>query len=348
MSASTADVVSGVTPDSARRAEDEASFAESVGPLTPQLRAHCYRMLASTHDADDAVQETLLRAWRGLDGFSGTGSLRSWLYTIATRACLDALVSRTRRALPMDLGPASETVVLQDGPVTDVAWLQPFPTAGMAAGPLDPGATLEQQEAVELAFVAALQHLPPNQRAALVLFEVLGFSVAEIADTMQTSRASVNSALQRARKIVADEVPAVSQLQTLRMLGDERLREVVDEFTSALQDGDAARLVALLSQDVSWSMPPLPGWYAGIASVTDFAARVPLGACGQWRSRPVSANGQLAVALYLRAAGDGPFPAWSINLLSVDDSGRIRDITSFLGAEHFAAFGLPVEVPRDS
>jgi RNA polymerase sigma-70 factor, ECF subfamily len=317
----------------------DEEFTRLVAPLRGELHAHCYRMLGSAHDADDALQEALVRAWRGLDRFEGRGSLRSWLYTVATRTCLDIVEHRGRRALPVDLGPSSERAVVDDAPRADVAWLGPYPSdsaAGMA-----PGARYEQRESVELAFVAAMQHLPGNQRAALLLFEVLGFSVAEIAAIMDTSTASVNSALQRARSTVADRVPAPSQLRTLRKLDDADLRRIVTEFSSALERGDADALVALLTADVTWSMPPLPNWYRGLDATMDFALRWPLASCGSWRHAPVSANGQLSVASYLRRPADeGPFGAWSINVLTLRGD-RIADITSFLGAEHFAQFGLP-------
>ena len=314
------------------RAGDDAAFARIVAPLRRELHAHCYRMLGSSHDADDALQDALLRAWKGIGRFEGRSSLRSWLYTVATRTCLDVVDGRGRRALPMDLGPASEHAVVGDAPVTEVSWLGPYPTA--------PDATVEEREHVELAFVAACQHLPGNQRAALVLFEVLGFSAAEIAETMATSTASVNSALQRARRIVAEKVPAVSQQRTLREVDDVRLRRIVDGYADALERGDADALVALLTEDVTWSMPPMAHWYRGLAAVTDFARAVPLsGSCGTWAHRAVEANGQLAVASWLDADGSGSFACWSIDVLRLDGD-RIAEVTSFIGAEHFAAFGL--------
>jgi len=311
---------------------DSDAFDRVVGPLRRELHAHCYRMLGSTHDADDALQDALLRAWRGLAGFEGRSSLRSWLYTVATRTCLDAVEARGRRALPMDVGPSSARAVLGDVPSHEVAWLGPYP--GGEPGPARPEARYEQREAVELAFVAALQHLPGNQRAALLLFDVLGFSAAEIAATMATSTAAVNSALQRARALVAERVPARSQQRTLRKLGDARLREIVGGYAAALERGDVDGLVTLLTEDVTWSMPPLPHWYRGLDAVTDFAARLPLSSCGSWRHVPVTANGQAAVAQYLNGR------AWAITVLTLRDE-RIAELTSFVGAEHFGAFGLP-------
>lgn len=304
------------------------TFTEQIAPLRGELHAHCYRMLGSVHDADDAVQDALLRAWRAVDGFEGRSSLRSWLYRIATNACLDLIGRRGRRALPVDLGPSSDHAVVGDLPLTDVAWLSPYPDA-----------RYEQRESVELAFVAALQHLPGNQRAALLLFEVLGFSAAEIATWMDTTTASVNSALQRARATVAEKVPARDAVPA----ADARVREVVAGYSSALERGDVDLLLSLLTEDVTWSMPPLPHWYGGRTAVTEFATTIAF-RCGSWRHVPTSANGQPAVASYLRAPGDDVHHAWSIDVLTLR-GGRVAALTAFIGTEHFEAFGLPVTQP---
>ncbi|MFD9735985.1 sigma-70 family RNA polymerase sigma factor [Umezawaea sp. NPDC059074] len=331
-------------PDLARAREgDDAAFSRLLEPLRRELHAHCYRMLGSTYDADDALQDALLRAWKGLPRFEGRSSLRSWLYTVATRTCLDAVASRGRRALPVDLGPSSDRAVTGATPVTDVAWLSPYPDTGLTAGPAAPDARYEQREAVELAFVAALQHLPGNQRAALLLFEVLGYSPAEIATTMDTTTASVNSALQRARATVSGKIPARTQQRTLRMMEDAQVRGIVASFSSALERGDADALVALLTEDVTWSMPPLPHWYSGIDAVMDFATTIPLTSCGSWKHLPTTANGQPAVGCYLWNEEAGAHRAWSINVLTLRD-GRIGDVTSFIGTEHFVAAGLPTSV----
>ncbi|WP_327583363.1 sigma-70 family RNA polymerase sigma factor [Nonomuraea sp. NBC_00507] len=319
------------------REGDDAAFDRLIAPLRRELHAHCYRMLGSAHDADDALQDALVRAWRGLARFEGRSSLRSWLYTVATRTCLDLVETRGRRALPVDLGPAADRTVADNAPRTDVAWLGPYPDTG-------PAARYEEREAVELAFVAALQHLPGNQRAALLLFEVLGFSVAEIAAMMRTTTTSVNSALARARRMVAERVPSPSQQQTLRTLGDTHTREIVAGYAAALERGDADALVALLTEDVTWSMPPMPHWYRGLAAVTDFAVRVPLTSCGSWRHLPTHANGQPAAASYLWDDAAGAHMAWSINVLTLRGE-RVSEITSFIGREHFPLFGLPVSLP---
>lgn len=320
---------------------DDAAFNRLVGPLRRELHAHCYRMLGSTHDADDALQDALVRAWRGLGRFEGRSTLRSWLYTVATRTCLDSVESRNKRALPMDLGPSSEHAVVGDVPLSEVAWLGPYPDSALTDGP---AARYEQREAVELAFVAALQHLPGNQRAALLLFEVVGFSAADIAATMDTSTASVNSALQRARAIVSEKVPSPSQQLTLRAIDDSRLREIVAEYSSALERGDIDALVELLTEDVTWSMPPMAHWYHGLDAVTDFVATVPMTGCGSWQHIPVSANGQPAVAAYLWNEDAGVHTRWSINVLTLRGE-HIAEVTSFIGPQHFTPFGLPDFLP---
>lgn len=240
---------------------DDDAFARLVAPHRRELLVHCYRMLGSVHDAEDALQDTLVRAWRGLAGFEGRSSLRAWLYTVATRVCLDVASARGRRALPMDLSPPSGGAVLDAAPLTEVAWLSPWPDARDAQDAPD-----DRREAVELAFVAALQHLPGNQRAALLLFDVLGFSAAEIATMMATTTTSVNSALARARRLVAERVPErVGQLSPSP--ADPSVRRIAARFATALEQGDLDAFVALLTDDVTWSMPPLPHWYRGVDAV---------------------------------------------------------------------------------
>src|ERR671934_2674807 len=225
----------------AARGGDERAFARLVEPYRAELHAHCYRMLGSLHDAEDALQEVLLRAWRALGRFEGRSSLRSGLYTIATNASLTAIERRPKRVLPIDYGPPADPH--GDGlglPPTESVWVEPYPdeAMGLEDGYAAPEARYELRESVELAFVAALQHLPTNQRAALILREVLGFSAREAADALETSVASVNSALQRARKAVDEKLPEQSQQATLRSIGDERLRQVVEGYMDAMERGD--------------------------------------------------------------------------------------------------------------
>src|SRR5918996_2347745 len=212
---------------------DEDAFRHLVEPHRPGLHAHSYRMLGSLHDADDALQDALLRAWCGLCGFDGRGSLRNWLYRITTNACLDALARRPKRVLPIDYGPPADADASEPAqPLAESVWVEPYPdeTLGLEDGYAAPEARYEQREAIELAFIAALQHLPPNQRAVLILREVLGFSAKEVAETLDTTTASVNSALQRARAAVDDRLPEQTQQATARELGDDGVREVVDAY----------------------------------------------------------------------------------------------------------------------
>jgi RNA polymerase sigma-70 factor (ECF subfamily) len=326
----------------AARAGDQSAFTRLVEPLRGALHAHCYRMLGSVHDAEDAVQETLLRAWRGIASFEGRSSLRSWLYTIANNVCLTAIERRGKRALPMDLGPSAKHSLADDQPLTDVAWLGPFPDSGLADVSAAPQARYEQRESVELAFVAALQHLPGNQRAALLMFDVLGYSAREVADMMQTSTASVNSALQRARKTVDDTLPGESQQRTIRTLGDVRLREIVTQYTTALEEGDTDALIGLLTEDATWSMPPLPSWYRGTEEITDFLHDGPFTV--RWRHLPTTANGQVAVGCYVWHEDEGLYRGHVIDVLTLRGD-RIAAVTAFIDDELFPRFGLPETLP---
>jgi RNA polymerase sigma factor (sigma-70 family) len=215
----------------------DPAFDDLVEDQRADLHAHCYRMLGSLHDADDALQDTLLRAWRGLPGFRGRSSLRTWLYRIATNVCLDAIARRPKRVLPIDYGPDEREASL---------WIDPYPdaTLGVEDGEAAPEARYERREALELAFVAALQHLPPRQRAALIARDVLGFSAKEAAEALETSVASVNGALLRARRTVAERLPQRSQQATLRSLGDRRLQEIVERFADAFERGDVDAILA--------------------------------------------------------------------------------------------------------
>src|SRR5213078_2850622 len=219
----------------AARAGDGDAFGLLVEPHRRELHAHCYRMLASVYDADDALQDTLLRAWRGLARFEERSSLRSWLYKIATNACLKAIERRPKRVLPIDYAPAADPHDGPAEPVTESVWLEPYPDEGLGleGGLLGPDARYEQREGIELAFTAALQHLPARQRAVLILRDVLGFSARETADALETTSVSVDSALQRAHKSVDERLPKQTQQATLRSLGDQALGEVVDRYVAA-------------------------------------------------------------------------------------------------------------------
>ena len=269
-------------------------FAALSTITSAELHAHCYRMLGSLHDAEDALQDTLLRAWRGLPEFGGRSSLRTWLYKIATNACTDAIARRSKRVLPIDYGPPSAPTLENGQPLVESAWVEPYPdqTLGVADGYAAPDARYEQREAVELAFIASLQHLPATQRAVLILRDVLGFSAREVSESLDTTVVSVNSALQRARKAVAERLPERSQQATLRSVGDERMRELVETYLEAWARADVDALRALLAEDAVFSMPPWAIWWRGRETIAAFA-QTAMGACPATRSFPTRANGQL-------------------------------------------------------
>jgi RNA polymerase sigma-70 factor, ECF subfamily len=322
----------------------ERELTEAVARHRKDLHAHCYRMLGSLHDAEDALQEALLRAWRGLPRFQGRSSLRTWLYTIATNTCLTAIARRPARALPIDYGPSADPHDAGAGPLAESTWIEPYPDdeLGLATGLAAPEARYERRESVELAFVAALQHLAPRPRAVLILREVLGFSAREVADALDTTVASVNSALQRARKTVEERMPPRSQQATLRALGDERMSAIVAGYTDALERGDVDAVLAMLTEDATWSMPPLPSWYAGHEAIVGFLERGPMRQ--RWRHLATRANGQLAVGCFVWDDDAERYAAQVIDVLTLRDD-RIAAITAFIDPALFPAFGLPLEYP---
>jgi RNA polymerase sigma-70 factor (ECF subfamily) len=324
-----------------RPAEHEAAYEELVEPHRAELHAHCYRMLGSVHDAEDALQDALLRAWRALPRFEGRSSPRTWLYRIATNSSLRLIERRSKRVLPIDYGPASTGDEHWGEPLVESVWIEPYPDAQLADGHAAPDARYEQRESVELAFVATLQHLPARQRAALILREVLGFSAQEVAEALETTVQSVNSALQRARKTVDDRLPKRSQQVTLRALGDERIREIVETYADALERGDLDAVLALLTEDAAWSMPPMPHWYRGHAAIAGFMRQGPLNV--GWRHLPAHANGQLAVGCYAWKDETRSYRAQVLDVLTLRDGG-IAEVTAFIGEDVLPRFGLPAEL----
>jgi RNA polymerase sigma-70 factor, ECF subfamily len=287
-------------------------------------------MLGSVSDADDALQETLLRAWRGLAGLREGASARSWLYKIASNVCLTELERRGRRFLPHDFGPAAEANAPPGLPAAESTWLEPYPESiGVPAGRATPEASYEQHEALELAFIAAVQHLPPNQRAVLILREVLGFSAREVAGTLQTTVPSVTSALQRARAAVSERVPAESQQANLRRLGDRRLRELVDRYVAAWENCDVDAFVSLLTADASFAMPPLRTWYTPREAIAAWARDFPLSGAWRWRTVPARANAQPALAFYAWNGPDGAYLPFALNVLTLS-AGAVSDVTAFI------------------
>jgi RNA polymerase sigma-70 factor (ECF subfamily) len=339
----------------AAKAGDEDAFARLVAPYRSELHAHSYRMLGSVHDAEDAVQETLLRAWRALLKFEERSSLRSWLYKIATNTSLDAIARRPKRVLPIDYGPPSDPHDGVGRPLAESVWVEPYPDEKLDIGDraLGPEARYELRESVELAFVAALQHLPAKQRAVLVLREVLGFSAKEVADVLDTTVPAVNSALQRARKATDERLPEQSQQATLRAIGDERLTELVETYMRAWEAGDADTIVAMLTEDATLAMPPMPTWFEGRDGVAGFLTE--LAFAGQEQRRklvdfageeremrlvPTRANGQPAFAGYYWNEEESAYLPRVLQVLTFRD-GRIADITGFVDAGMMAPFGLP-------
>ncbi|MGH2980676.1 MAG: sigma-70 family RNA polymerase sigma factor, partial [Solirubrobacterales bacterium] len=290
----------------------------------------CYRMLGSVHDAEDALQEAFLRAWRGLPRFRQQSSLRSWLYRIATNTCLDTIARRPKRVLPVDYGPPSDPHDGPGEPVVESVWIEPYPDEqlGLEDGLAAPEARYEQREAVELAFIAALQHLPSRQRAVLILREVLGFSAKEVAETLDTTTASVNSALQRARAAVDERTPDQSQQATLRSLGDDGMREVVNGYVDAWDRGDIDAVVAMLTEDATFAMPPLASWYGG-ADLPGFLEVGPLSGEWRWRHVFVLASGQPALAFYSWDEEQQTHLPFALNVLTLRDR-KISDVTAFV------------------
>ena len=325
-------------------------FERLAEPFRRELKLHCYRMLGSLDEAEDAVQETYLRAWRNFDSFEGHGSFRAWLYRIATNACLNALASRknVQRLLPDQHAPA--TVQMPDGtPATDVAWLEPYPDSnleGIADEAPSPEARYASREAVQLAFVAVIQQLPPRQRAALLLCDVLGWAAAETATLLGGSAVSINSALQRARETLAKRYP--NGRPPVVLPPNHAQQKLLGSYLRAWEGLDLDNLVALLKDDATYTMPPLPQWYAGrrvIRTFFDWAWK----AYGGFRLVPTAANRQPAFAAYSRSGADAPWAAHSIHVLTLEHD-MISTLTLFVkpaGPRLSDAFGLPL-ILRDA
>jgi RNA polymerase sigma-70 factor (ECF subfamily) len=312
-------------------------FTRLVQPYLAGLGAHCYRMLGSSHDADDALQDALLRAWRGFHGFDASRALQPWLYKVATNACLDAIAKRSRRKLPS--GPG-ET---HGGP--EPAWIEPYADQrlGLPDGYASPDARYEQREAVELAFVAALQHVTPRQRAVLILRDVLGFSANETAELVDTSPASVNSAVRRARQTVEKRLPVPSQLETIRSLGDERLREIARQFMDAFESGDVQTILAVLAEDVAFSMPEERTWCRGRDAVSR-SWLMPSGPPRSLRYIQTRANGQLAFGVYRVEERSGQYLPLALDVVSLRGT-LVVAVAAFRAPEIFSRFALPDRLP---
>jgi len=319
-------------------------FARLADAFRPELLAHCYRMLGSVHDAEDQVQETLLRAWRAYGDFEGRASLRTWLYRIATNACLRALEHRGRRPLPSGLGgPGEDPEAPPGAALPEVAWLQPVPDAMFVPELADPAATVVSREGMRLALIAALQYLPPRQRAVLILRDVLGWRAAEVAELLSTTTAAVNSTLQRARRHLDEVSPAEDDVYEP---ADPYQRTLLDRYAAAFENADITALMDLLRDDAVFEMPPVPTWFSGRESIGRFLDSRVLDRPGDIRMVPTAANGQPALAGYMRGH-DGFHHAHALQVLTVSAS-HITRIVSFIDPDLFAVFGLPQVLPADT
>jgi RNA polymerase sigma-70 factor (ECF subfamily) len=322
---------------------DQAAFAALTGRYRRELQVHCYRMVGSFQDAEDLVQETMLRAWRSRKQFQGRSSFRTWLYRIATNACLDALAHSSRRVLPYQVAPAADPRdTSRFSPDPEIAWLQPYPDRlldEIAPRDTEPDAQVVAKETIELAFLAAIQLLPPRQRVVLILRDVLGWSAREAATLLDTSVASANSALQRARATLRQQLPPRRLEWAPSSAPTAEERAVLQRYMEATEQADAAALAELLAEDARTTMPPIPAWLEGREAIMTAIVQGLAPEFGQWRLLPTWANRQPAAACYLRRPGETEYRAFSIDVLRVEH-GKVVEITAF-SAELFPAFGLP-------
>jgi len=313
-----------------------APAADDLESYRPALTAYCYRMLGSPFEAEDAVQETLVRAWRGLDRFEGRAAVRSWLYRIATNVCLDMLKSSQRRARPMDLGPSTEPIEANLNVPESVRWIEPIPTSAITAGD-DPAEIAVARESVRLALVAALQHLPARQRASLILREVLRWEATEVAELLGTSVASVNSSLQRARATLAKTNARAPERPEPLTAAD---RELLDRYVAAFQRYDLTALTSLIREDAIQSMPPFDMWLKGRDDIFTWWLGPGIGCSGSRLLPTVGANGAPAYGQY-KPSPNGGYDPWALQVIEISE-GRIAELTFFLDtARLFPLFGLP-------
>lgn len=311
-----------------------------------ELTGYCYRMLGSSFEAEDAVQDTLVRAWRSYDKFEGRSSVRSWLYRIATNVCLDMLNAGNKRARPMDLSEATPLARAALSPRPDHTWLEPMPDARVLPSTADPAEAAVAKESVRLAFMAALQQLPPKQRAVLILREVLAWKASEVAELLGTSVASVNSALQRARATLAERAETGSDAVVSDAL-DEEQQKLLERYVAAFEGYDMTALTALLHEDAVMTMPPFDLWLRGPADIAGFMTTIG-SACAGSRLRPVEVNGLPGFAHYKPDPESGGFVPWAVQVLEISD-GRITGFHCFLDTKRwFPLFGLPLHLEAEA
>jgi RNA polymerase sigma-70 factor, ECF subfamily len=325
--------------DSSLKVKPDASELEAqFEQYRSELKAYCYRMLGSPFDAEDAVQETFIRAWRGYERFEGRAALRSWLYRIATNVSLDLLNGKERRARPMDLGPACEPVESNLHTMPEVTWIEPVPDSLVVSDEGDPAEVAESRETLRLAFVAALQHLPPRQRAVLILCEVLRWKAAEVAELLETSVASVNSALQRARATLESSQVTLAETPTSV---DDADAELLARYVKAFEQYDMDALTSLIQEDATQSMPPYDMWLRGRDDILTWWFGPGIGCRGSRVIATVGANGRPAFGQYKPSESGSGFDPWALQVLEIVD-GRIVEFTFFLDTDRlFPLFGLP-------
>ncbi len=327
----------------AARSGDQQAFSDLVEPYRAELRVHCYRLLGSTLDAEDMVQETFLRAWKHLDNFAGGQYFRAWLYKIATNLCLDALAKRSRRVLSSGSFPASDPRAEIAPAMAEPIWLEPFPDDLLPEAALSPEARYSLRESISLAFLAALQRLPPRQRVILILCDVLDWRASEAAQLLDLTVPAVNGLLHRARSTLSRGYPEREPAHSL----DTKIRAVLSRYVDAWESGDIDMLVALLADKVVFTMPPSPTWYAGRAAIQVHAERMfSRPANYRWRLLPARANGQSAFACYLSTDGGGTYQAHALQVLTLA-GGQITAMNMFLTPQIFPRFGLASEILSD-
>ncbi|MBI1282001.1 MAG: sigma-70 family RNA polymerase sigma factor [Anaerolineaceae bacterium] len=325
---------------------DEKTFEALSEPYRRELQVHCYRMMGSVQDAEDMVQETYLRAWRRRDTYEGRASFRAWLYKIATNACLDALEKRKRRVVPFTHGDAATLDQPIPADFNEPIWLEPIPDEWLAVSDIGPESYYAARENITLAFMTVLHLLPPRQRAVLILRDVLEWEAAEAADLLGTTVASVKSALHRARETLSANKRPHLEGTAPQTLDDQR-QSMLESYVRAWQTADIKSLLALLHEDATFSMPPIPAWYQGRATIgglvgkTIFAGQ----ASGRWRLIPTRANGQIAFGLYRRDDAQAVYIPYAIQLLTFADDGQIADIITFRSPSLITTFKLPATLP---
>jgi len=333
--------------------QSQSDISALIEPYRRELHLHCYRLLGSLHDAEDMVQETMFRAWRSFGTFKGRGSLRTWLYTIATNASLDALKKRSPRMLPTAASPASDPLIPAAPRSVETLWLEPFPDSWLASAEEQaesPEARYTRAESVSLAFLTALQLLPPRQRAILILSDVLDWRAVEIAPLLELSVSAVNSALHRARVTLAKNYHPSKREQVQVRQADAETSSLLSRYLQAWETDDVAGLVALLKEDAILSMPPIPSWYQGREAIRVFLL-AKFGEQNRWQVVPTHANAQPAFVLYRADGAKSLYQAAGIQVVTIDGSRlkrQIAEVTIFLRPSLVTSFGFPLQLPQES